>query len=215
MKSHMTSKSNQAASCALALAAALIGSSLPSEAAERYIAKLVPLNAEKIGTSASGTANLAVADGKLIVSIDLKGLAPGLMHLQHFHGFPDGKDAVCPAAKEDTNGDGYVDLIETEPVAGTTMLPFHAHPVTLEIPNDTYPVADNNGAATYQHTDEVDALEKALKDKFKAPVLALAKRVIFVHGVAGDAKLPESVKSLPGVPAQVTIPVACGKIELE
>jgi hypothetical protein len=214
MESHITSKSNPAVSCALAFAAALMSSSLPSEAAERYSANLVPLNAEKIGTSASGTANLEVADGKLAVSIDLEGLTPGLMHLQHFHGFADGKDAVCPTVKEDTNGDGYVDLIETEPVAGTTMLPFHAHPATLEIPNDTYPVADNKGVASYQHTDQIDALEKALKDKFKAPVLDLAKRVIFVHGVAGDAKLPESVKSLPGVPAQITLPVACGKIEI-
>lgn len=207
----MIPTSTQAGFYVLALFLAVLAA--PGEAAERYVAKLVPLNTERIGTSASGTADLQVADGKLTVSIDIAGLTPGLMHLQHFHGFPDGKDAICPTAKEDTNGDGYIDLIETEAVAGTTMLPFHEHPATLEIPNDTYPVADNSGAASYRHTDSVDALEKALKEKFKAPVLDLAKRVIFVHGVASDAKLPESVKSLPGVPAQVTIPVACGKIE--
>lgn len=200
--------------CLLALATLLTAQPMTSgEATERYVAKLVPVNAGKIGTSASGTADLQVADGKLIVAIDVAGLTPGLMHLQHFHGFPDGKDATCPTAKEDTNGDGYVDLIETEAVAGTTMLPFHDHPATLEIPNDTYPVADKNGAASYRHTDSVDELETALKEKLKAPALDLAKRVIFVHGVPSDAKLPETVKSLPGVPAQVTIPVACGKIE--
>jgi hypothetical protein len=210
----MISKATQAGFCALAVAALLVGlSSTPGKAAERYVAKLLPPNAEKIGSSASGTADLQVADGKLNVSIDLAGLTPGLMHLQHFHGFPDGRNAVCPTAKEDANGDGFIDLIETEAVAGTTMLPFHEHPVTLEIPSDTYPVADHSGAASYRHTDSVDELEKALKEKFKAPVLDLAKRVIFVHGVASDAKLPDSVKSLPGVPAQVTIPVACGKIE--
>lgn len=210
----MKLKSTQTALCAMALGAFLAGvPAVPGIAAEHYVAKLVPLNADKIGTAASGTADLEIADGKLTVSIDLKGLTPSLMHLQHFHGFPDGKDAACPTAKEDTNGDGYVDLLETEPVAGTTMLPFHAHPATLEIPNDTYPVADKNGVASYRHVDSVDVLEKALKDKFKAPVLDLAKRVIFVHGIPSDAKLPESVKSLPGVPAQITIPVACGKIE--
>lgn len=210
----MIPKSRQFGFRAIALSALLTCVlATAGEAAERYVAKLAPLNAEKIGTSASGTADLQVADGKLTVSIDLAGLTPGLMHLQHFHGFPDGKDATCPTAKEDTNGDGYVDLIETEPVAGTTMLPFHEHPVTLEIPNDTYPVADDKGATSYRHSDSVAELEKALKEKFKASSLDLAKRVIFVHGVAGDAKLPDSVKSLPGVPAQVTIPVACGKIE--
>lgn len=210
----MRPQSKQAVFHALALGALLVGiPAVPGEAAERYVAKLVPLNAEQIRTSASGTAELQVTDGKLTVSIDVEGLTPGLMHLQHFHGFPDGKDAACPTSQEDKNGDGYVDLIETEPVAGTTMLPFHAHPATLEIPNDTYPVADKNGVAQYRHSDSVAELEKALQDKFKAPVLDLAKRVIFVHGVASDAKLPESVQSLPGVPAQVTIPVACGKIE--
>ncbi len=110
----MRAKSISTAFCALALAAFLAGlPATPGEAAERYIAKLVPLNAEKIGTSASGTAELQVANGTLTVSIDVKGLTPGLMHLQHFHGFPDGKDATCPTAKEDTNGAGYVDLIQT------------------------------------------------------------------------------------------------------
>ena len=145
-------------------------------------------------------------DGKLNVTIDLAGLSPNLMHLQHFHGFIDGKDVTCPTAASDANGDGYIDLVETEPTSGTTMLPFHAHPATLEIANDTYPVADKSGAAHYTHTDDVAALDKAPKEKLKATGLELSKRVIVVHGVPSDAKLPESVKSLPGVPAQVTLP---------
>lgn len=210
----MIPKSTQFGCHVLALSAVLAClSAMPGEAAERYVAKLAPLNAEKIGTSASGTADLQVANGKLSISIELGGLVPGLMHLQHFHGFADGRDAACPTTKEDANGDGYIDLMETETVAGTTMLPFHKHPVTLEIPNDTYPVANSKGAASYTHSNSVGELEKALKEKLKAPALDLAKRVIFVHGIASDAKLPELVKSLPGVPAQVTIPVACGKIE--
>jgi hypothetical protein len=179
-----------------------------------YVAKLQPLNASKIGASSSGNARLEVADGKLTVSIDLAGLPPG-MHLQHFHGFPDGKDATCPTGDNDANGDGYIDLIETEAVAGTTMVPFHAHPATLEIPSDSYPVADEKGAAHYEKTEVVADLEAALEKKFKAPVLALDKRVIFVHGVKNETTLPDSVKSLPGVPANVTVPIACGKIEAE
>lgn len=183
-------------------------------AGERFIAKLQPLNAAKIGTAATGTATLDVANGNLSVSIDMAGLPPGIMHLQHFHGFPDGRDAACPTEDADTNGDGYVDLLETEPVAGTTMVPFHAHPATLEIPSDSYPVADQQGNANYKKIESVAALEDALKNKFKVPVLALEKRVIFVHGIASSTALPDSVKSLPGVPAQATLPIACGKIEI-
>jgi hypothetical protein len=198
----------------LALAVPLVAvSAVTAAAAEHYTATLKPLNGDKIGASATGTADLTVENGKLLVRIDVEGLVPQTMHLQHFHGFPDGRSASCPTAEDDTNGDGYIDLIETEPKAGTTMVPFHGHPATLEIPSDTYPLADAKGAARYEHSESVEALEAALKEKFKAPALALPKRVVFIHGVAGDAKLPDSVKSLPGVPAQVTIPVACGVIE--
>jgi hypothetical protein len=208
-------KPGSIANLAFALGAALLAaSSVEAAAAEHYVAKLTPLNADKIGTSASGTANLEIVDGKLNVTIDLTGLSPNLMHLQHYHGFIDGKDAACPTAAADANGDGYVDLIETEPTSGVTMLPFHAHPATLEIANDTYPVADKSGAAHYTHTDDVATLDKALKEKLKATGLELSKRVIIVHGVPTDTKLPDTVKSLPGVPAQITIPVACGKIEV-
>lgn len=196
---------------AMALLSAQV--SAQAQVGERYTAKLAPLNSDKIGTSASGTAKLSIEEGALTISIEATGLAPGLMHLQHFHGFPDGRAAICPTAEADTNGDGYVDLIETEPMSGTTMVPFHAHPATLEIPNDTYPVADKNGAAHYKKTESVETLEKALKEKFNVPVLALSKRVIIIHGVPADKSLPDSVKSLPGVPAQVTLPVACGVIE--
>jgi hypothetical protein len=193
--------------------AAIVTLSAGHAAAEHYRATLSPLNAAKIGTSASGTADLVIEDGKLSVEIDAKGLPPDMMHLQHFHGFADNRQAACPTAEADSNGDGYVDLIETEPMAGTTMLPFHAHPASMEIPNDTYPVADAAGVAHYSHTDAVADLEKGLKEKFDAPGLALSKRVIFIHGVAADADLPKTVRSLPGVPAQVTIPIACGVIE--
>ena len=208
-------KSGSIATLAFALGAALLAaSSVEAAAAEHYVAKLTPLNADKIGTSANGTANLEIVDGKLNVTIDLTGLSPNLMHLQHYHGFIDGKDATCPTAAADANGDGYIDLIETEPTSGVTMLPFHAHPATLEIATDTYPVADKSGAAHYTHTDDVATLDKALKEKLKATGLELSKRVIIIHGVPTDTKLPDTVKSLPVVPAQITIPVACGKIEV-
>jgi hypothetical protein len=196
----------------LAVVAAIGLSAAPSLATERYTAKLTPLNADKLGTSASGTATFEISDGKLKTTIDLEGLPPNMAHLQHFHGFAD-KSAACATAKQDANGDGYIDLLETEPVSGVTMLPFHAHPASLEIPSTTYPVADGTGHSHYEHVDDVAGLEKALKDKFQTSGLKLADRVVIVHTVPDATQLPDGVKSLPGVPAQLTIPLACGKIE--
>jgi hypothetical protein len=209
----MIGKSNASVMRVIALTPfALLISASPTFAADHFIAKLQPLNADKIGTSAKGTADFRIADGKLITTIELSGLPPSIMHLQHFHGFTDGKDAVCPTAAADTNKDGYIDLLETEPMAGTTMVPFDAHPAALEIANDSFPKADKDGVAHYSQSVSVAALETALKDKFKTG-LELHKRVVFIHGIANTAALPDSVKSLPGAPAQVTIPIACGKIE--
>jgi hypothetical protein len=42
--------------------------------------------------------------------------------------------------------------------------------------------------------------------------LDLDRRVVFIHGVPAATALPASVQSLGTVPAQVTLPIACGKI---
>jgi hypothetical protein len=186
----------------------------PPARAEEYTAKLSPLNAEAmIGQSASGTATFKIEGDRLTISVEADGLAPGIMHLQHYHGFQDGKDATCPTPAADVNGDGVIDLLETEPMAGTTMVPFHAEPASLQIPSDTYPTANAAGAIRYEQAVSMRELEAALRSKFNGAGLDLEKRVVFIHGVAPDAALPTSVQSLPGVPAQVTIPVACGTIE--
>jgi len=36
---------------------------------------------------------------------------------------------------------------------------------------------------------------------------------VYIHGVLPNTKLPASVASLGTIPAQVTLPIACGKIE--
>lgn len=41
-------------------------------------------------------------------------------HWEHFHGFPDGKEANVPTMTQDKNHDGFIDLPETEEVSGTT-----------------------------------------------------------------------------------------------
>ncbi len=183
-----------------------------AQAGNGYVAELKPLNADKLGQAAQGTATLKVEQGQLRIRVKAQGLAPGAVHLQHYHGFPDGKDAKCPTAGDDTNGDGYIDLIETEPMAGTTLVPFHENPVSLKIKAHSYPKADSRGRMEYEGTAPIDELEQALADKHGIADIDFDKRVVFLHGTAKNADLPDSVRSLPDVPAQVTLPVACGEI---
>lgn len=177
----------------------------------QYVAELRPMNMQ-LGGGGSGTATLTVDGKELVISVNASGLTPG-MRLMHYHGFVDGRDATCAGPAQDQNGDGVVDLLETEPVSGVTLVPFHENPAILEIESETYPVADERGALTYAKRVPIAQLEGALSQKHGIERLALDKRVVYLHGVAEGAPVPPTTKSLAGVPARVTVPVACGVLE--
>ena len=133
-----------------ALLAAVAMGGLPAEAAGQaptvYVAKLVPLNTTVTGTAAAGTVRFSIRGDSLTIATDATGLPKNITHWQHFHGFKDGHDAACPDKSADANGDGIIDLIETESAAGTTMVPFIDDPVSMDVAHGTYPKASAGGA---------------------------------------------------------------------
>ncbi len=177
-----------------------------------YVAHLHPMNSPVTGLKATAEARFVVAHDTLAMRIDAKHLPPGIMHLQHFHGFADNHQATCPTAAADVNGDGIIDLKETEASAGTTMVPFHVDPVGMQILNDTYPKASTKGSFEYRKTVPLADMTAAFGKAFGGAALDLDHRVVFIHGVRPSAKLASSVASLGDVPAQVTLPIACGEI---
>lgn len=179
-----------------------------------YVAYLHALNSKVTGSDPSGVAHFTVRGGRLIIRINMRGVPPDMQHWQHFHGFVDGKAASCPTPAADSNHDGIIDLIETEPVSGTTMVPFNAKPAAMDVPADTYPKASTRGTYRYKATVSLKALDAAFGKAFKGAALDLDKRVVYIHGVPADTKLPASVQSLGTIPAQVTLPIACGQIKL-
>ena len=52
------------------------------------------LNAEKIGTSAHGTAEFTIDGDTMHIKIEMFDTPANTEHWQHFHGFTDGKDAI-------------------------------------------------------------------------------------------------------------------------
>ena len=197
--------------CCLTAALCLTASTVA--AAQSFEGEIKPLNAAKTGQSPSGTVTLAHEGGELSIEMTAKGLKPG-MHLAHLHGFAeeDPREARCPTDEADVNDDGYVDLLETRETSGVTMIPLTADPASLKIHAETYAKADEDGRAAYRQTVDMAALEAAVSDTFGSPV-APARRVLYIHGVPEDSDLPDSVQSLEGVPAHVTLPIACAEIE--
>ncbi len=179
-----------------------------------YQANIVPLNAEAIGTSAHGQALFVVNGNQLVVTIEMFDTPANQQHWEHFHGFPDGRPAAIATMAQDTNHDGFVDLPETEPVSGTTMVPFNDTPETMDIPNDEYPIADANGHFSYTKIVPLETLDAQFKQVFNDSELALDQRVIYIHGVANSLKIPATVAGeVATYDAHVTLPIAVGKIE--
>lgn len=170
-----------------------------------------PLN--PAGEGISGTVSITPDGEMLTIGLEAEGLPPG-MHLAHVHGFAEAEpaDATCPDATADANGDGWVDLIETEERAGVTMIPFTDDPASLAIQSESYPVADDDGRMSYDLTVDTAALRDAVQAEFGTP-LALTQRVVFIHGVPEGIELPDSMQSLEGVPASVTVPIACAQLD--
>jgi hypothetical protein len=178
-----------------------------------YTAQLHPMNAKVTGVETSGEARFSIAGDTLTITVNAEKLPPDMMHLQHFHGFKDNRDATCPTETADVNLDGIIDLIETEPTSGTTMVPFHDDPVSMEIVRDTYPKAGADGTFQYQKTVSLKNLDAAFAKAFGDKELDLDRRVVFIHGILASTKLPTSAASLGTIPAQVTLPIACGEIK--
>jgi len=190
----------------------LVAQAANSEAT--YKAELSSLNEMTTGSKASGEATFTISGDQLTILVTAKGVPPNMEHLQHFHGFVKGdRTSRCPTARDDKNGDGIIDMVETEPVAGTTMVPLHDDPVSMAIVNDTYPTAGADGSYSYEKRVSLKSLKAAFTKKFPGQRLDLDRRVVFLHGVPTATKLPATVASLDHIPSQVTLPIACGRIK--
>jgi len=179
-----------------------------------YKAELSALDEMTTSSKASGEATFTISGDRLTIRVTAKGVPSNMEHLQHFHGFATGDRASrCPTARDDKNGDEIIDMVETEPVAGTTMVPLHDDPVSMAIVNDTYPRAGADGSYSYEKTVSLKSLKAAFTKKFPGQRLDLDRRLVFLHGVPTATKIPVTVASLDHIPAQVTLPIACGKIK--
>jgi hypothetical protein len=93
----------------------------PSREADKFFrAKIDDLN----GSGVEGEV-LAFFDDdtdKLTLIVTADGLEENQVHLMHVHGFTDGRDAVIPDLRDDTDRDGYIELLEGVPDYGGILL---------------------------------------------------------------------------------------------
>lgn len=200
-------------------AAAESDAAAPLREGALYVADLHPLNPRIQQTLdpdrrtprgvAQGKAYFRVEGGMLHAVVDVRGAEPADgafpegLHPQHIH-----EATRCPTQAADVNGDGVVDVIEGLPYYGPIMIPLDADLADTSSQVVTFPLA-SGPRGTYRFTADapVAALEAAL-----GHALDLASRHVVIHGVDLATPLPPTVQTLPGVPAQLTLPIACGEL---
>jgi hypothetical protein len=74
------------------------------------------------------------------------------------------------------------------------------------------PSAGADGSYRYRKTVSLEALRAAFTTALGDRELDLDRRVVFIHGVPDSTALPATVQSLGMIPAQLTLPIACGVI---
>ncbi|MFZ2352430.1 MAG: hypothetical protein WAW04_00915 [Paucilactobacillus nenjiangensis] len=181
----------------------------------KYRADLTALNGDQIGTNAHGYVEFEHVANNLHITLEMFDTPANIQHWEHFHGFPNGQDANVPTLAQDSNHDGWIDLPETEAVSGTTMVPLDGAPHHMHIPNDNYPVANEDGYYSYQKDVPYDQLQAKFKEVFNDQDLQLDKRVVYIHGIPNDFELPVTVggKLNDKYEQHVTLPIAAGKIK--
>ncbi|HEX9107407.1 MAG TPA: hypothetical protein VF832_09265 [Longimicrobiales bacterium] len=161
---------------------------------QEFTAQLSPLNSSVAGGGATGEAEFRIENGMLTVTVEVEGVAPSIVHMQHIHALH-----ACPTMAADANHDGIVDFVEGLPSYGPVLVPLDD-----DISNATaqvYPTADGKGRIRYQASTPLATLQAALGGP-----LDLANRSVVIHGVVGP--LPTTVT--PANPA--ALPIACGPI---
>jgi len=83
----------------------------------------------------------------------------------------------------------------------------------MDVTHGIYPKASAAGTYTYRQAVSLRVLTAAFAKAFNDATLDLDHRVVFIHGVVATRTLPASVASLGPLPADVTLPIACGRIE--
>jgi hypothetical protein len=113
---------------------------------EVFVVTLSTANVDPLFGAASGFGRFTVDGDSFGAYLQLSGLAPGMMHEQTIHG-----GTQCPTFAADTNGDAFIDAVESDAVTGPPILALGLDPGVSAnvIASAKYPVPADDGVTTY------------------------------------------------------------------
>jgi hypothetical protein len=172
-----------------------------------YSFSLRPVN-PSLAPEVSGEGFIKISGDEFRMKLVADGLPRGL-HVQR-----------SPGAMDDKNGDGLVDVVESHASTGAVLVPLDGDLHTQKGGSETYPYGKKiRYSRSAYHSSLLADLRKEAPDHSSLgelrpdEVLNLHGKVIEIHGVGENTILPSTVKTVGGLPARETLPVACGRIK--
>ncbi|MBA2405576.1 MAG: hypothetical protein H0V66_12440 [Bdellovibrionales bacterium] len=190
----------------------------PQTASGNYRAILQAINPELDQNKSFGTATIHVVDDSITIKLNLINAPSGIKHIQSIH-----QVGRCPNQSRDKNNDKVVDVLEGMVDFGKILVPLDGDLATQDAGLDYAPSTNGSGAYSY-HEDEVlsslvadlytvDANPSDYIMKLKSDQkLDLAHASFVVLGVSNSTDVPATAATIHGLPAEATIPIACGAI---
>lgn len=177
-------------------------------------AELHPLN----NSGVHGKASVRHGSAFINAMVKVNGAAAGLPHAQHIH-FGEQAAHECPTFKMDTDRNRLINTVEGVPAYGPIAVSLTTRGNTSDasaLAVDRMPVANANGAFHYYRTGirlVPSATESAMDIRNG---IAKGQGVVVVHGIDINSNGQYDMEALgaselnPAVPAEATLPVACG-----
>lgn len=182
-----------------------------------YKAIFETLNPHVNGTL-PGSLTISMNDNRLLFYARLFAGKPKTWHPQAIY-----MGKRCPNLGDDTNGDGFIDIIEAMKVVGKQIIPVDGNLNSQKAGINFYPLSDPSG---YYHYERAASLSSMMKDLTaentdpEGPVTKLGEnenfsfqnKVFLVQGIDEATELPETVATLGKRKNFQTLPIACGVI---
>ncbi len=183
-----------------------------------FRATFTTLNPQVNGTI-PGSANFYRQDERIFAFVRLFAGGVKAWHPQHVY-----TGGRCPTSNDDTNGDGFIDIVEAEAVLGKILIPLDADISSQSAGERFYPLGDLSG---YYHYERITNFGRFLEDLQKPDVdpaddvvkldpgagLNLTGRTVLIRGVVETVVFPETVATKGRFRPFQTFPIACGVFE--
>jgi hypothetical protein len=180
-----------------------------------YMASFKTLNSQVNGTL-PGSMTFLRKEEKLFLYLRLFAGMPKAWHMQGVY-----SGSRCPTNKDDTNDDGFIDIMEAQKVLGKLLIPLDSDPGTQSGGARFYPLGDLSGSYHYERVVSFQRLFNDLKSEDRDPEDHIRKlapdepfilegRPILVQGILETTDLPDTIASFGRWRPFQTLPIACG-----